>query len=415
MNKKMFLSILLLATIMLPVHAQFGNDNIRLNGYVRNYTGVLTNEAGDLSILQNTFNLNFSSRGDKIAFTVNPYLYHYFDRELELGLREAYMDMYFNNFDIRVGKQQIIWGKAEGVFITDVVAPKDLREFLLPDFDEIRLGITVLKLNYYFGNSTLEAVWAPVFTPTQMPEGGSIWQPRMDFPAPVSFDYSQAEMDPALKNSEVYLRFSTMASGFDYELVGGYFWYDDPGIQITRHIDPVSMQLSSLTLMPEYHRVSMGGGSISMPVGSLLLRAEGAYYSGRYFQTQNPAVAGGKLEKNNLHYMAGLDYNLAGITLSAQFIQEYILNHEEGMQNDALDNTMTFMAKKDFLREKLWMEFFSYIGFNNKDALLRPKITYNFADGFEVLGGANIFLGDAGRFGQYKDNDMVYLKLKYSF
>ena len=69
-----------------------------------------------------------------------------------------------------------------------MVAPKDLREFLLPDFDEIRLGITALKLNYYSGNSTLEAVWVPVFTPTRMPESGSMWQPRLAFPAPVSYD-----------------------------------------------------------------------------------------------------------------------------------------------------------------------------------------------------------------------------------
>ncbi len=415
MKIKIVLITLLVAILSLPAMAQFGNDNIRFNGFVRNYTGVLTNETGDLSILQNTFNLNFSSRGDKVAFKVNPYLYHYTDRDLELGLREAYMDMYFKKFDLRIGKQQIIWGKAEGVFITDVVAPKDLREFLLPDFDEIRMGINALKLNYYFGNSTLEAVWTPVFTPTQMPASGSIWKSRMDFPVPVSFDYSRAEIKPSVKNSEVYLRFSTMASGFDYELVGGYFWYNDPAMRITRHIDPQMQQLANLTLTPEYHRVSMAGGSISTPVGPLLLRAEGAYYSGRYFQTANPLVQGGKLKKDNLHYMAGLDYNLWGITLSAQFIQEFILDYEEGMQNDEFDNTLNFLAKKDFLREKLWVEFFSYIGLNNEDALIRPKVTYKFADGFEVLGGANIFLGDKGRFGQYKDNDMLYVKLKYSF
>jgi len=148
MKIKIVLITLLVAILSLPAMAQFGNDNIRFNGFVRNYTGVLTNETGDLSILQNAFNLNFSSRSDKVAFKVNPYLYHYTDRDLELGLREAYMDMYFNKFDLRIGKQQIIWGKAEGVFITDVVAPKDLREFLLPDFDEIRMGINALKLNY---------------------------------------------------------------------------------------------------------------------------------------------------------------------------------------------------------------------------------------------------------------------------
>ncbi|MGF1587294.1 MAG: hypothetical protein ACFCUM_18390 [Bacteroidales bacterium] len=44
---------------------------------------------------------------------------------------------------------------------TDIVSPKDLREFLLPDFDEIRMGVTAHKLIYYFGMSTIEAVWTP--------------------------------------------------------------------------------------------------------------------------------------------------------------------------------------------------------------------------------------------------------------
>lgn len=85
------------------------------------------------------------------------------------------------------------------------------------------------------------------------------------------------------------------------------------------------------------------------------------------------------------------------------------------MAKEELENTMTFLARKDFFREKLWLELFTYVGLNNEDALIRPKITYAFADGFEVLGGANIFLGDSGNFGQYSDNDMVYMKLKYSF
>ena len=67
------------------------------------------------------------------------------------------------------------------------------------------------------------------------------------------------------------------------------------------------------------------------------------------------------------------------------------------------------------MRETLKLELFSYIGLNNSDALIRPKITYDFVDGFELLFGANIFVGDKGNFGQYKDNDMIYTKVKYSF
>lgn len=405
---------LLIALIFMLGQLQ-AQEKISINGYVRNYTGLLTEKPNNFSIIQNTLDLNFSKKTGKIAFKVNPYIYHYSDRSLELGLREAYMDMYFNNFDLRVGKQQIIWGKAEGVFITDVVSPKDLREFLLPDFDEIRTGITAVRLNFFKGSHLFEAVWTPVFTPTQMPGEGSIWAPEMNFPLTPDWDYSTSEIIPGLENSEVFARYSLMAPLFDFELVGGYFYYDDPAMHLTKEINPATMQLAGLTVRPEYHRVTMGGGSFSIPMGDLVLRGEGAYYSGRYFQTQDQAVADAAIEKDNLHYMAGLDYIIGGVRLSAQFIQEYILDYEEGIYNDETENTITFLAKKDFFREKLWIELFSYIGLNNEDALIRPRIIYDFADGYEIQGGANIFLGDKGRFGQYDENDMVYIKLKYSF
>lgn len=412
MKLRIAITTLLALVLMSQAKAQ---DNLDITGYVRNYTGVLTGGDNDFSIVQNTLNLKFEKSSDRIAFKVNPYLHHYFDRDLELGLREAFLDLRFDHFDIRVGKQQIIYGKAEGVFITDAVSPKDLKEFLLPDFDEIRMGITAAKVNYYFGNSTIEAVWAPVFTPTQMPEMNSIWRPAMPFPMAPTYNYSTAEINPSLENSELFLRFSNMGSAADFEIVGGYFWDDDPTMHITKQINPITMQLTGLTVRPEHHRLTMGGASFSTPLGPTLVKAEGGYYSGKHFQTETPTIPDATIEKNYLHYMVGLEYSLAGVMLSAQFIQENILDYEEGIRNDEIESTMTFLAKKSFLREKLWLELFAYVGLNNQDALIRPKISYAFADGFDILLGANIFVGDKGRFGQYNANDMIYTKLKYSF
>ncbi|HAF84917.1 MAG TPA: hypothetical protein DCG32_00810, partial [Sphaerochaeta sp.] len=263
LKDKMMRQEIVITTILLSLIAGIGqaqeDKSIDISGFARIHTGVLAGGDNSFSIIQNTFNLNFEQKKEKIGFKVNPYLYHYFDRDLELGLREAYLDLRFDNMDIRVGKQQIIYGKAEGVFITDVVAPKDLREFLLPDFDEIRMGVTSAKLNYYFGNSSIEAVWAPVFTPTQMPAEGSIWSPTMPFPITPTFDYSTAEIEPKLENSEYFLRFSSISSKADLEIVGGYFWSDDPAMHITKQINPATMQLAGLTVRPEYHRLAMGG------------------------------------------------------------------------------------------------------------------------------------------------------------
>lgn len=390
-------------------------NTMSISGYVRNYTGLMTNDMDQFSIVQNTLNLNFERRGEKTAFKANPYLYQYFDKAPEIGLREIYMDYYADKLDIRIGKQQIIWGKAEGVFITDLISPKDLSEFLLRDFEEIRTGVTSVKINYHSGMHTLEGVWVPVFTPTIMPASGSLWAPVMTFPMTPIWDYSAINKGFSISNSDVFVRYSLMASAFDLELVGGRFMYDDPALHLTRKFDPVSKQLQSLTVRPEYHRVNMAGGSFSLPIGEMVIRGEGACYDGRYFQTSAPARTDATIAKNNLHYMAGLDFSLAGIKLSTQFIQERILDYEPGIQNDEVETTMTFLAKKDFLREKLWVELFAYVGLNNMDALIRPKLSYSLADGMEIQAGANIFTGTSGRFGQYDANDMLYTKIRYNF
>lgn len=390
-------------------------QGIRMNGFARNYTGVLLSDGNPYSIIQNTLDLDLVHSREGISLKANPYLYHYSDSQIEIDLREVYMDVYFDKIDLRIGKQQIIWGKADGVFITDVVSPKDLREFLLPDFDEIRMGVTAVKANYYRGNHTFEVVWLPVFTATRMPEKGSIWRPAMDFPVTPVFDYSQQEVEDALENSEWFAKYSAITPAIDFEIMAGYAWDDDPTMHVHKTIDPQTRQLTGLTVTPRHHRLGIGGGSFSSTLGPFVVRGEGAWYAGKYFNTTDPAIADAVVKKDYLHYLFGVDYTLWDINLSGQFIQQAILEYDEPIEQDEFENTATFLARRDFLRETLILELFTYVGLNNNDALLRPRIYYDLADGFEILLGANLFAGDEGSFGQYSDNNMAYFKVKYSF
>ncbi len=413
--KKITILLLIFSTFILNGKAQ----NADFTGYMRNYTGVLYN-TGDLSILQNTFNFDISKTGDKVGFKVNPMLYHYWADSLNFRLREAYLDLYFNNFDIRVGKQQVVWGKADGVFITDVVSPLNLEEFLLPDFDEIRTGVNAVKINYYTGNNTLEAIWIPQFTPAGLPQAGSIWYIQPEFPAPTTFDWSKSEITPSLENSEFFAKYSIVTSAVDFEIMGGYTWDDYPTMHVQKQFAPNPAtgmpMLSGLNIIPEHHRLYLAGGSFSTEIKGIILRGEGAYYNGKYFQSEDPAAVDGLLEKDYLHYLAGVDFNVGNVKLSTQFIQEYILDYEESITNNEFQNTMTFLARYDTPNDLLHLELFSYIGLTDGDALIRPKVTYDFDDSFSILLGSNIFVGDRdGRFGQYQDNSMLYLKLKYSF
>jgi hypothetical protein len=390
-------------------------QNPDISGYVRNYTGMLTTGSNDFSIVQNTLNLDITGSKGNIAFKANPYVYQYFDKDLDWGIREAYLDLYIGNFDVRVGKQQIIWGKADGAFITDIVSPKDLREFLLPDFEEIRMGVNAVKLDYYLKNNTFEFVWIPVFTETKLPEEKSIWFPQLQNQGiPVTFDHSNSEVDAKLENSELFLKYSLLSSAIDFELMAGYMWDDDFSAHNTPQLDSITNNMNGILIKPEYHRLGVAGGSFSTSLGGTILRGEAAYYMDKHFSTSD-FINEGLVKKDYVHYLLGYDFSLFDITMSVQLIQEYIIDYTDQIINEEFENTATFLANKSFLRETLSLDLFAYIGLNNGDALIRPKATYSISDGLEILAGANLFIGDQGRFGQYDKNDMVFIKLKYSF
>ncbi|MDP8267421.1 MAG: hypothetical protein P9L97_01715 [Candidatus Tenebribacter davisii] len=402
-RKNIILFLLLMATMTL-------NTQIIHHGFVRTYLGALTDQDGEYSVLKNTFDWRLDYGKGDVALYVNPVFdYNAMNDYLDISLRQAYMDIYFDNFDLRIGKQQIIWGKADGVFITDVISPRDLSEFILPEFEEIRIGTNAVKFDYYLGNSTFEAVWIPTFKSTILPEETSIWAPEMSYPLLfIDYEYSNIEVENKFSESEIAFKYSYLGSVIDFEMMVAYMWDDNPTMHIFAQPD------STILITSEHHRLPLAGASFSKVVGGAVVRGEGAYYFDKRFAPEEFTPNGVK-EKDYVHYLIGYDHNWFGMNVSFQFIQEYILDYEEDIHNNEFSNTMTFLLTEDFLRETLRLEFFSYYGINNEDALLRPKIAYDLADGFEVQLGANIFVGDEGNFGQYNDNDMVYVKVRYDF
>jgi hypothetical protein len=185
--------------------------------------------------------------------------------------------------------------------------------------------------------------------------------------------------------------------------MGGYMWDDEP----TLTPEPPE-PLPAL----DHKRLGVAGGSFSSAVGDFVVRGEGAYYTGKYFQGpmgQTP------IEKDYINYLAGIDLRQNGWYLSTQFIQKFILDYDDQIVQDEINNTMTFVVSKDVLRDTLRFEVFSYVELNNLNTLIRPKVAYDLTDGLEISLGSNIFVGDEGTFGQFNDNNMIYTKLKYSF
>ncbi len=390
--------------LVIPLTVVYGLD---FSGYIQNYQAVII-EDGDFDLIENSFLLTIEKKSDRVALFSKPNLYEGADQNLNLKLREIYMDIYFESFDIRLGKQQIIWGKSDGVFITDQVSPKDFTNFILRDFDEIRIGVNSIKVDYYFGSNTLELVWIPVFTPNIIPPQDSIWNPT-------GFDFEQVnfeEIPKSLDNSESFLRFSHLGQNLDYELVSGYFWNDEPVLWTEYSTDI----LNPIDFFGEYYRTFIAGGSMGTSIGNFVFRSELIYYHPLKFQVKSegsPLIQ--TIESDMVKYLIGIEKDLFGFKTGLQFTQSIISDYNDEFLERKYEEMLTFNAKNDFLRDTLHLELFSYYGMNDKDGLVRLKLSYDISDNLIVLLGSDVFFGTTGDFGQFDDNDLAYFKVKYLF
>ncbi len=388
---------------------------LEINGFVRNFTSVLLSSPHEYGIIQNTLNLEFKLQSDKFALYANPYYFHYPNKDDEFRLREAYVDVFLDKFDFRIGKQQIVWGQADGVFITDIVSPLDLTDFLLRDFNEIRIGINAVKINYYPSfDHNIEVVWIPSFTPRVLPSAGGIWNPPMDFAAPPTFDYSNASTPFTLESSELFVKYSMSKSWADIQVMGAYTWDDTPSM----HVNPMpatNTSIAGLLIQPEYHRLGLLGMSFNTQVADFVIRGEGAYYFDKNWQTADPLASDFLIGKNYVNYVIGLDKTIGDWKFSTQFIQNRIVEYDEMMQVDEVDNLATILISKSMFRETVRLEWFSYHGFNNNDAFMRIRGLYYPQDAVSLELGFNMFTGSQGSFGQYNANDMAYARVKYNF
>ena len=92
-------------------------------------------------------------------------------------LRELYVSYRRPWIDLKVGKQQVAWGKMDGQFI-DIVNAMDRREFVqleTEDYEWRRLPTWMANSTFYFGNTTVQLLYLFDFEHDRQPLPGSPW------------------------------------------------------------------------------------------------------------------------------------------------------------------------------------------------------------------------------------------------
>lgn len=77
-------------------------------------------------------------------------------------LRELYVDTVAYGWDFRIGKQQVVWGKADGVKFLDIINPTDFREWGQNTMEDSRIPLWMAVAEKDLGNNdSFQIVWVP--------------------------------------------------------------------------------------------------------------------------------------------------------------------------------------------------------------------------------------------------------------
>ncbi|WP_435103579.1 DUF1302 family protein [Arhodomonas sp. AD133] len=332
----------------------------------------------------------------------------------ELELRELYLDAFVGDVFLRLGKQQTVWGQADGLKVLDVVNPQSYREFILADYDDSRIPLWTAKAELPVGDGLLQLLWIPDRTYHDVPDPGASYAfttprlvPESEPGTPVRLE-APDRPGRFFADSDAGVRYSVFAGGWDLTL-NYLYHYDDTAVFGRR------VTADGVVVTPEYGRTHTFGGTASTAFGSFTLRSELAYSSNRRFITKDPGDRDGIAASGELGYVLGLDWQAPGDTfVSGQVFQSRLTGTSRDLNRDAVDTSVTLLFEREFLHETVTASVLWIHGFHDGDGLVQPGIRYDVSSNLSVRFGADVFYGpEHGLYGEFDDTDRVTIGFEW--
>jgi hypothetical protein len=336
------------------------------------------------------------------------------DQRFEAMIREAYTDFSAGDWDFRLGRQHVIWGEMVGLFFADVVSAKDMRQFVLPDFDIIRIPQWAARAEYFQGDFHVEGVWIPYMSYDNIGKPGAEFYP-LNPPAVAGFQtvIAAEKQTVGLSDAAYGIRLSTLKSGWDVS--GFYYTANDPSAAFSRQT--ALLPTPTITYQPIHKRIHQLGATLGKDLGPMVLKAETIYTKDKLFNTTSATDTDGLVKQDMLDYVVGLEWSFPQETrFNAQFFQRWFPNHNAGIVPDKTESGISLLLSTQALHPRLEPELLLIRSLNRDDWLAQFKLTWKPGGNWRLAAGVDIFEGPAtGLFGMFDDKDRVYTEVRYSF
>jgi len=455
-----FLIIGLMVLVASSVYGIDVSENVTISGVIKNETASHL-KMDEFMKIENTAQVGVEYRATDYLHLFGLFRFYYdgvFDVEKKYErvkselyrtdvtddwLRELYVDILSDRLDVRLGRQQVVWGTADGVKILDAVNPTDMREFTLDDYADSRIPLWMLKLEYAPTlNGTAQFLFVPDFQANYIPpldapftfqaskigaERVAEWfklmkEQGLKPEGPFSEDL-EAERMKDLTDTTIGFRWLDVVGGFEYTLNFLYGFY-------LSGANYSWVEGTTLNLEKRYERIYLYGASFTKaltkgPLSGLTLRGEFAYIQDVPTYYDGPrGLAVTKMD--NFNYVLGFDKYLGtNWFTSLQFIQ-FITSQDNyqgyellfGPTLGPMDQVTTMLSLKvstDFMHERLKPEVLVIYGLDN-DWKINPKVQFEILDSLVAIAGVHIFEGESKNlYGQFDDNDELFFELRFGF
>ena len=345
------------------------------------------------------------------------------DQETSLSLREAILTLSHGDLDLRLGRQQIVWGEAISTFVTDVVNPKDFREFVLPDFTELRIPIWALDASYRLArNVTLEGVWTPDTMHNRLPKRGAEFQfqtVEFHFRNPV-VRLPDDEDQFSLARSECGVRLSVLREGWDVSLIY-YDGADKTPVFFQRRVAQPAPRPDIIVIEPRHPRLHIVGATLAKSLEPVVVRAEVAVSVGKRYETSDPLDGDGVVRRDTIDYLLGVDFPLGGDVDAALQLSQKILTGDAtnltrpGVQGQ-VTTSLALRLTTGFLDNTLNPSLLVVVGLERADLRVSPRLEWVLSGSLSVALGADIFEGARRTlYGQFDRNDRVTFTTTWRF
>lgn len=354
----------------------------------------------------------------------------YWDRSVTHDFYEIYWDHTFNYMDLRLGRQIVTWGRCDEIIPLDVVNPQDLRRFFLPLREERKLPVWMAHSNLYLGDAvTFSALWVPFFEANKIADHDPRWDIRPAQPDSItiqgvtipleggvntSIKEPDDDSDDSLRNGQFGFKLTTQTDKSIFDLVYYYGW-DQMG-SLDKRIS-FSQNGVVLNIRKKHFRDSMAGVSFSTLLGDFVLRGEAAYHWEKYFDIIDIDDEDALAPKDFLDSCLGLEYR-RGDQWYINFLVQYkkIMDFDSTLVQRKSETILFGIIDKFWARKTFQIRLLYYYNLDDGDSRFNPQLSYELADGLRATLGAEIITGEADTdWGQFEDNDLIYLKFKYSF